>query len=330
MARDSLGQVPPWLAPATRQLAEAQATGRFPHAILVHEAPGAGGHWLARWALSLMLCGAAGARPCGLCGSCRGIAVSQHPDCLFVAPEEDSREIRIDQIRQLVQELALTSHGGGYRGAVLQPADALNTNAANALLKTLEEPPPRVLLLLVAVQPARLPPTVLSRCMRLRAPAPAPAACAAWLAEQGRGGDWKEAIALVGAAPFLLRGLDPAALATLKREVEQALAGALAGTLDPGQTADRWGRASDYELRLKATENWLTDRIAMLAMRENRNAEHLSESRAESNIRVLFELDDEVRDMRALAATPVNRALGLERLFWRLMAAGARGTRAAG
>src|SRR5581483_3689892 len=93
-----------------------------------------------------------------------------HPDWIQVQPVDDSRQIRIEQVRDLAQELSLTSHQGGYKVGVLSPADVLNRFAANALLKTLEEPPPRTVLILVATQPSRLPATILSRCQRIRVP----------------------------------------------------------------------------------------------------------------------------------------------------------------
>lgn len=320
--------MPPWLASLTQRLGEAHVAQRFPHALLVHESPGAGGEWLAQWALALVLCAARASQPCGACVACTRVQSGQHPDCLHVHPEE-SKQIRIDQIRALIGELALTSHGGGYKCAVIVPADAMNANAANALLKVLEEPPPRTLLLLVTAQPSRLPATVLSRCLRLRAAAPTSEACGRWLAEQGRAGDWSAAIELLGPAPFLLRDRDPAELAQLREEVERALAAAVAGTLEPGQAAERWARSGDYELRLRCIENWVTDRIRRSSLprvpvRETRSAAYLSESASDLNIRRLFELADEVRELRVLADSSLNRGLALERLFWRMIAAHGR------
>ncbi len=85
-----------------------------------------------------------------------------------MGPLEDSRQIRVEQIRELSEQLALTAHGGGATVALIAPADAMNANAANALLKTLEEPRAGVTLLLVASVPSRLPATILSRCQSLR------------------------------------------------------------------------------------------------------------------------------------------------------------------
>lgn len=317
--------VPPWLVPFTERLHDAHAAGRFPHALLVHESPGAGGEWLARWALALMLCTSPDSRPCGVCVACARVQSGQHPDCLFVRPEE-SREIRIEQIRTLIGELALTSHGGGCKGALIAPADAMNAKAANALLKILEEPPPRTLLLLVTAQPARLPATILSRCLRLRVTAPTNEVCTRWLATEGKAGDWAAAIELLGPGPFLLREHDPAEFAGVRDDVEHALAAVLAGTLDPGQAAERWGRSEPYELRLRCIENWVTDRIRRALIggpssRRTRSAAYLSESVSDLNIRHLFRLADEVRELRTLVDTPINRGLALERLFWRMVAA---------
>src|SRR5450631_1062843 len=95
--------------------------------------------------------------PCGHCRDCRLFLASQHPDFITVAPIEDSKLIRIEQIRELTEQLTLTAHGGGATAVLIAPADTLNANAANALLKTLEEPRPGVTLLLVASVPSRLP-----------------------------------------------------------------------------------------------------------------------------------------------------------------------------
>ncbi len=153
---------------------------------LIHEAPGAGGEWLALWAARLVLCEHPERAPCGQCRACRRVLARAHPDLSFLGLEEDSKQIRIEQVRELSAELALTSHGGGYKVAIVTPADALNRFAANALLKTLEEPPARTLLILVVTQPSRLPATVLSRCQRLRVRAPQRAQSLAWL-EAARG-----------------------------------------------------------------------------------------------------------------------------------------------
>ena len=172
MSSPAATAAPPWLADSTAALRAAHEQGRMPHALLIHEAPGAGGEWLAAFAAALVLCERGAAGPCGECRACRRVAAGAHPDVSWLRPQEDSRQVRIEQVRELSAELALTSHGGGYKVGIITPADALNRFAANALLKTLEEPPARTLLILVASEPSRLPPTILSRCQRVRIRAP--------------------------------------------------------------------------------------------------------------------------------------------------------------
>jgi DNA polymerase III subunit delta' len=324
---EAAGADPAWMAPATAALTRAQRAGRLPHALLIHEAPGAGGDWLALWAARLALCERPAQAPCGACTACRRVAALAHPDLQRLMPLEDSRQIRIEQVRDLAAELALTSHAGGYKVGILTPADALNRFAANALLKTLEEPPPRTLLVLVATQPSRLPATVLSRCQRLGVPAPSRAAAAAWLVETRGPGNWDAALEVVGEAPFLLAAADPAALAQLGADVRATLEELGAGRADPLATAERWAR-SELPLRLRCIENWLTERIrrrqhALPQIEEVRAGAYLSSADAFLNIRGLFGLLDEVRDLRAALDAPLNRGLALEAVLRRLAPSGA-------
>lgn len=319
---DPAGVMPPWIAPAAAVLAAARRSGRLPSALLIHEAPGAGGDWLAHWAARLALCERGHEAPCGECSACRRTLAWLHPDLARVRPLEDSRQIRIEQVRDLAAELALTSHAGGYKVGVLDPADSMNRFAANALLKTLEEPPPRTLLVLVASQPSRLPPTVLSRCQRLAVRAPARAAAVAWLTQVRGPGAWDAALETVGEAPMQLVQADPQALAQIGAETRRTLETLAAGRTDPLATAERWAKA-ELPLRLRCFENWLTERIrsgpgAGNLMPEVRAGPYLPAAGAFLNIRELFALLDEVRELRTALDVPLNRALALEALLRRL------------
>jgi DNA polymerase III subunit delta' len=190
-----------WLAPQLQSLRRARVQGRLPHALLIQDAPGAGGAQLALLAAQTALCSEP-APPCGRCRECLRVAARAHPDLWFVAPEEDSIQIKISQIRALTDALALTSHGSAASVAIIDPADALNASSANALLKTLEEPRDGVLIVLVAQVSARLPATVLSRCQRLQVRAPSRRECVAWLRERRGEGDWEAALDVLGNAPL--------------------------------------------------------------------------------------------------------------------------------
>jgi DNA polymerase-3 subunit delta' len=313
---------PPWTAEERAHLKAAWSADHLPHALLIQEAPGSGGEWLAFWAAQLVLCTQGAAAPCQVCTACRRVAARAHPDLLVVAPEESGRQIRIDEVRELGAELALTSHAGGYKVGILTPADALNRFAANALLKTLEEPQPRTLLVLVVTQPSRLPATILSRCQRLKIRAPSRAEALAWLDEAGGNKPWAGALDALGEAPLRLLGSEPEEVAAAAADSERTLEALAQGSADPVATAERWARA-DLSLRLRCFEKWLTERIRGRErdgafMTEVRAAPYLSGGRPVLNIRELFRLIDEVRELRATLDVPLNKGVALEVLFRRL------------
>jgi len=310
---------PGWLGPEITKLRTAFAARRLPHALLIHEAPGAGGEWLAGWAARLVLCSNPQEAPCERCGSCQRAAQEQHPDLNVIRPIEASTQIRIEQVRELAAELALTAHQGGYKVGILTPADGMNRFAANALLKTLEEPPQGTLLLLVATQPSRLPATILSRCQRVRIRAPGRAEATAWL-EAARGpGDWGRVLEVLGTAPMAAAASDPAAVVEIAGEVRRGLEEALAGGGDPVATAERWAR-SELPLRLACVENWLTERIrgrvtAGTDFTEVRAGTHSRGPGESLDLRQLFGLLDAVLELKSSLDAPINRGLALESLL---------------
>jgi DNA polymerase III subunit delta' len=317
---------PPWLATQTAALRRAFEAQRLPHALLIHEAPGSGGEWLASWLAQLVLCEHSAQAPCGQCAGCRRVAARAHPDLSWLALEDESRQIRIEQVRALAQELALTSHGGGYKLGIISPADTMNRFAANALLKTLEEPPPNTLLVLVATQPSRLPATVLSRCQRLRVREPARTESVAWLGAARGPGDWNAVLDTLGDAPFLALQTDLTEILAIAPDSRATLESLAADSADPVASAERWAR-SQLPLRLLCFEKWLTERILRAQapaafLTDLRPGPHLSGASPSLNIRELFGMVDEVRDLRAAFDAPLNRGLALEVLFRRLAAAG--------
>ncbi|MFO1427536.1 MAG: hypothetical protein U1F11_11315 [Steroidobacteraceae bacterium] len=320
--------VPSWLAGAWESLQRAIASDRLAHALLLQVAPGIGGDWLAARLAARLLCRErdAGTAPCGHCIDCRRVAQGEHPDCSFLHLEEDSREIKIDQVRALAAELALSAHGGGHKIGVISPADQLNRAAANALLKTLEEPTRGTLLVLVDSGRHRLPATVLSRCTRLAARSPDRATAIAWLRQHAAAdGDWEAIVDALGPAPFAALAADAPAAAQVAAQTRATLAALQSGGVDPVRTAEAWGK-EHHALRLRCIENWITDRVVAWATgsprAQMRAAPHLSSSREAPNIQALFGLLDAVREARALADAPLNKVLVLERLLWRLAAAG--------
>ena len=182
---------------------------RFAHAWLIYGPPGIGKLTFARAAATTLLCERpAGALACGTCQSCSWIANDAHPDFRLVmsdrlaqqyglqeaatvsdtpeggAAKKASGEIRIDQVRQLDSLLSVTTHRSGMRVIILFPAESLNTASANYLLKSVEEPAPGTVFLLVSHAPDKVLPTLLSRCRRLCLPMPARTEGLAWLDAQ--------------------------------------------------------------------------------------------------------------------------------------------------
>lgn len=207
----------PWQRVAWQSLQGLRA--RLPSAILIKGAKGIGKQDMALgFALSL-LCKAPleSSLPCGLCDSCRWFEQGSHPDFRLVQPDalsnaEDhgekeggkklSREISVDQIRALANFANLSAHQGGHRIVLIHPAEAMNTNSANALLKTLEEPTDQLLFILVTHKPQQLLPTILSRCLSLTVNTPDKAIGTAWLQQQGVKNP-ENALAMSGFAPLL-------------------------------------------------------------------------------------------------------------------------------
>ncbi len=301
----------PWLAPLQQSLAAAISSNRLGHALLLQVAPGLGGEWLATWLAARLFCSATTPLPpCGECLSCRRVMSGEQPDLLRLRPIEDSKEIRVEQVRELAAELALTSHGGGRKVAIVTPADKLNRNAANALLKTLEEPPGQSLIILVTGELSRLPVTVLSRCTRLGIPTPDSTQLSAWLQQHSKKAvDWDGVLAVLGARPLEALVADSEALAALRQDTLRALERAANGSLDPVETAESWGK-EDYGLRLACIESWLVARLRDWAAR-GRGA----------HAEPLFAALEELREARQWTDSPVNKPLALERLLWRLNAA---------
>jgi DNA polymerase-3 subunit delta' len=305
---------PAWFEAPSRDVRAALDADRLAHGVLIHEDPGAGGLQFARWIAQLVNCKDPKRAPCGECQDCRWVAADQHPDVTRLSPEEDSSQIKVDAVRALIADFTLTAHGAGYKIAIFMPAHAMTEAAANALLKTLEEPPRRTLLLLASSEPARLPATVRSRCTRLRLSGPTREVAAQFLEAARGAGPWREALAASGAGPFALLDADPSALAQLRTDTLATLDDIGSGNLQPPAVAERWARG-DLATRLACLESWVTERI--LESASIRDATHLSGSGGAPKICRLFELSDAIRDMRKLSHTSINKAFAVESLLWR-------------
>ncbi len=143
---------------------ESHAGNRLSHAYIIIAPPRGEGHTFATSILQLLFC-TGDEKPCGVCSGCRRVAGGHHSDVVRIEPQGRGRQIRAVQMREdIITPLSKSSYEGGWKAGVIVEAECLNEASANIFLKTLEEPPPRTLLLLLTDQPDRLLPTIRSRC----------------------------------------------------------------------------------------------------------------------------------------------------------------------
>ncbi len=141
-------------------------SGRLAHAYVIVGSPRGNALEFAEAFLKLLFCESA-EKPCNECANCRLIESHKHVDTLWVEPQSKSRQIKADEVRGLIHRVTQTSFEGGWKAGILVSAECMNEKSANILLKTLEEPPPKTVLLLITDSPQSLLPTIISRCQKI-------------------------------------------------------------------------------------------------------------------------------------------------------------------
>ncbi|MDH5392305.1 MAG: DNA polymerase III subunit delta' [Gammaproteobacteria bacterium] len=158
---------------------------KFPHALLFTGPDGTGKKEFAIDYAKKLLCSSGADEACGQCHSCDVFLAHTHPDYLNIAPADENKAIAVDVIRELIVKLTKTSQFGGKTVAIVENAEQLNRNSANALLKTLEEPTADTILILVCSFPHRLLPTIRSRCLQLAFPIPEKQTALSYMQQHG-------------------------------------------------------------------------------------------------------------------------------------------------
>ncbi len=172
----------PWLNRDWKKLLAVQASNKMPHALLLSGNQGIGKVELAVQLAGYLLCNSpTAASACGQCSACFLLKAGTHPDLIEVTPEQKGKAIKVDQVRGINDFIAQTAQQGGRKVVLLYPADALNVNAANALLKNLEEPSGHSNFILISNQPSRILPTIRSRCHRFEVAQPVRKEASEWL-----------------------------------------------------------------------------------------------------------------------------------------------------
>lgn len=339
----------PWHAQAWPGLQALRA--REQQAILLHGQAGIGKKGLALDFVASLLCEApaADSRPCGRCQGCALFHSRNHPDLRIVVPDtlawlrplaveeegseaeesgEDerrstrvSREIKIEAVRAIGALVEVTSHRAGMRVVFLAPAEALNPPAANALLKMLEEPPPRTLFVLTSDRIDEVLPTIRSRCVLVRVAPPSPEIAVTWLEEQGvRAAE--DQLAAAGGAPLpVLDQLDEDAAGGLSADAVETLVAALSQgpALDAVELGGKLPRTPAVAQTIDLFHRWGWDLLALrLAGRvryHRKQREILVRLAGSASETRLLAWVDSLKQARATADHPLNARLVIEALL---------------
>lgn len=336
--KQKIEEIFPWLHDPSHSLASMLANGQMPHALLLNGAAGTGRRALALWLAAEMLdfkhkinrqclMEALTADPeTGM------LSEPTHPDLLVLQPLPEKRIVSVDQVRSLVQFMQLTSHQSGAKIAVIYPAQALNRNSANALLKTLEEPPAGSLVLLISDLPSQLPATIVSRCHRLRITIPAREDSVRWLEaqpeiQQAAVSDWESVLRFSGGAPLQALELVQSGFPALDQQLEGDIRDLLRRKRTPREVADQWVKESkkrgDKEIGLCL--QWLYCRVSRVVRSQighrhsvsepTESTMHLQNRPKNLNMHHCFTYLEELAECRRLCSTTLNQELNMTNLL---------------
>lgn len=294
----------PWHKDVWEGFNRAIDTDRMPHALLLHGSNGVGKRRLAITLAQRLLCSAeANEYACGSCKSCKLLLAGSHPDLTILEPEEDGKKIRVDDVRTLCTKLNTTAQQGGWKIGLILVADAMNINASNALLKSLEEPQGKTLLVLVSDRLHALLPTIRSRCQKQYLATPGEDVATHWLKEvSGNSSDVAKAIEVSNGRPLLaLHNIESGTLA-LRQDFEGIIEGVASGSLSSVEAAQQCVKLNGNNII-----EWYMNYVHRLAVNEGQG----------DGDRRLFQFQDRLMSARQLllSQSNVNQQLLLEGLF---------------
>lgn len=247
---------PPWLESQRQDVLALLERRKLPQALLIHGPAGVGRRYLGLWTAARLL--NLPDAPIDLAPLPESEAGISHPDFLGVSIPTDKRTIRVEQVRELIEFLQLTSHQGGNRVVLLWPAEAMTREAANSLLKTLEEPPDGSTIILVAESTGRLPATVVSRCHRLRINVPGRAESVSWLTTCHSQVDWELLLDFALDAPLMALAMHRCGFIAKAGHARSDIDQLRQRRIAPVMVARRWASAADARLLLR----WLYGQVA--------------------------------------------------------------------
>ena len=231
----------PWQDSLWQQMA---GRAQHAHAYLLHGPAGIGKRALAERLMASLLCKQpVGLEACGSCKSCSLLAAGSHPDNYILEPEEADKAIKVDQVRELVNFVVQTAQLGGRKVVLVEPVESMNVNAANALLKSLEEPSGNTILLLVSHQSSRLLPTIRSRCVQQACPLPSEVMSLEWLAKalpECSDTERRELLTLAAGSPLAAVKLQAQGVREQRAAVVEGVKKLLKREISATQLAESW------------------------------------------------------------------------------------------
>ena len=317
----------PWQETAWQRMLTVASQNQLTHAWLIHGAKGTGRQQFVHNLSQYLLCEQPGAdAACGHCQSCHWFAAETHPDSIVISPEDEGKAIKVDQIRDLIEVLSLSAHGKqGRRVVIISPAEAMNRQAANSLLKSLEEPPANTYFFLIATEISALPATIRSRCQLLNLPSPDLSQATAWL-EQAFGASPENALALdvTNNAPIAALELLDSGAIPIYQQLFQGFIEAGMQQQSPFTLAEQWLKQEQY-MPIKWLLRWMSVLIKLKQAGACVSAPLYSAQGVESLLQSLslqqfYRFYDDVLEANRLWAAPLNRRLQLESLFTKWLA----------
>jgi DNA polymerase-3 subunit delta' len=325
----------PWQNDLYQSLVTQFQASHLPHAMLLHGAVGSGGLQLATALSERLLCHGNDVNPCGHCKSCQLLATGYHPDRLMIQPEEAGKALKVDQIRTITEFSAQTAQQGGVKIIVIEPADAMNVNAANALLKVLEEPQGDTFLLLVTERLEAILPTIKSRCRLQKLGLPDRSQAIVWLKEQSADKtdeQWSQLLGLALGSPLTVLSLLEGNRLDVRDHLVEGLTQMMKGQCSPVELAQQWQKHDPKDI-FYWFMMWFSELVRFVASKgqspitDDKAAKLLKFSAAKCELDSLFSLCDHILKVRAglLAQKNLNNQLVLEEVLirWHRLLGGA-------
>ncbi|PID45155.1 MAG: DNA polymerase III subunit delta' [Proteobacteria bacterium] len=309
-----------WQQPVWESISRVIGNDHMPHAILLTGPEYCGKYDFARGFAQSLLCESRAATTqlaCGQCKSCHLFDAGSHPDFTSIELAEKKTQIVVDQIRELNAFIYLSRSYQESRVAIISPVERLNVNAANSLLKTLEEPPEKTVLLLVSSNPSELLPTIRSRCQILHLPQPSGAQAMAWLETQGLQHPADELLLAASGKPLLARLLDSEDRLATRKQFAADVLKMLRGSLSLVSVAKHWEKAQKHEL-LDWQLQWVDAMIRRLHLPEGEGEDAISPHLAKflnGSQAGLWELRDGLMELKSHAHTSLNALLFTENML---------------